>query len=93
MYRTNQQSLFQRMGLKLYKLRSLTVEKGKTAFIDLNLEFEGNRAFVVWDSVALGEYLLKARVEIDPTLLQEDAEPDCDFIYRGQLVLPKPENN
>jgi hypothetical protein len=81
------------MGLKLYKMRSLTMDKGKTAFIDLNLEFEGNRAFVVWDSVTLGEYLLKARVEIDPTLLQEDPEPDCDFVYRGQLILPRPENN
>ncbi len=81
------------MGLKLYKMRSLTVSKGKTAFVDLNLEFEGNRAYVVWDSITFGEFLLKARVEIDPALLQEDAEPDCDFIYRGQLVLPRPENN
>ena len=81
------------MGLKLYKLRSLTVDKGKAALIDLSLEFEGNRAYVVWDSITLGAYLLKARVEIDPALLQEDGERDGDFLYRGQLVLPRPENN
>ncbi len=69
------------------------MDKGKTAVIDLNLEFEGQRAYVVWDSITLGEYLLNARVEIDPALLQEDGEPDCDYVYCGKLVLPRPENN
>jgi hypothetical protein len=81
------------MRIKLYRVRSLTMAKGKSAFIDFDLEFDGDRAYVVWDSITLGSFLLKARVEIDPTLLQEDTNRDCDFVYRGELVLPKPENN
>ncbi len=81
------------MDIKLYKMRSLTVDQGKPGSIAYNLEFEGKRAYVVWDSIIFGDYLVKARVEIDPALLQEDAEPDCDFVYRGHLVLPRPENN
>lgn len=81
------------MRVKMYKMRSLTVENGKTALIDVDLEFEGNRAFVIWDSITLGKYMLKARVEIDPALLQAGAERGCDYLYRGELVLPRPENN
>jgi hypothetical protein len=81
------------MRLKLYRVRSLTVEKGKAAFIELNLEFEGQRAFVVWDSIAVGTFLLKARVEIDPTLLQTSHGRGCDYFYCGELVLPRPANN
>lgn len=66
---------------------------GKTAFIDLDLEFEGKRAFVIWDSITIGSYLLKARVEIDPELLTEASERGCDYVYCGEVVLPRPEFN
>jgi hypothetical protein len=69
------------------------VAKGKLECIDLDLEFDGKRAFVIWDSITLGDYLLKARVEIDPELLHADSGRGCDYIYRGELVLPNPENN
>ncbi len=81
------------MDVKLYKIRSVRSNQGKTTSIDLDLEFEGERAFVIWDSVTLGGFMLKARVEIDPLLLQKDAGRGFDFYYRGELVLPKPENN
>ena len=81
------------MSGKMYKMRSLAQDHGKNTFVDLHLEFEGRRAFVIWDSVTLGGYELKARLEIDPGLLQEAAGRGCDFFYRGQLVLPRPENN
>ena len=67
--------------------------KGKIKDIDLDVEFDGKRAFVIWDSITMGNYLLKARLEIDPQLLHADASRSCDYVYRGELVLPNPENN
>jgi hypothetical protein len=81
------------MGVKSFKMRSLTVANGKTGFVDVALEFDGERAFVVWDSITLGEFNLKARVEIDPELLQKSGGRGCDYYYRGQLVLPNPQHN
>ncbi len=81
------------MHVKMYKMRSLALDHGKNTFVDLHLEFEGKRAFVIWDSVALGEYELKARLEIDPRLLEKASGRGCDFLYRGEVVLPRPENN
>lgn len=81
------------MRAKMYRVRGQAVAKGKREFIDLDLEFEGKRAFVVWDSISLGGYQLKARVEIDPKLLRAEPGPQCDFVYNGELVLPRPENN
>lgn len=81
------------MRVKTYKMRSLALDHGKSSFVDLHLEFEGRRAFVIWDSIALGGYELKARVEIDPQLLQRARGRSCDFYYCGELVLPRPENN
>jgi hypothetical protein len=81
------------MRAKLYKVRGRAVAKGKLELIDLNVEFDGKRAFVIWDSITLGNYLLKARVEIDPQLLLADQGRGCDYVYRGELVLPNPENN
>jgi hypothetical protein len=81
------------MHVKLYKIRSLKSDQGKTNSIDMELEFEGERAFVIWDSITVGGFMLKARVEIDPLLLQEGAGRGFDFYYRGELVLPRPENN
>lgn len=78
---------------KMYKMRSLAVENGKNAFIDLDLEFEGKRAFIIWDSINLGNYELKARLEIDPKLLQKVDRSSCDYIYCGKLVLPRPQDN
>lgn len=81
------------MNAKMYKLRSLAVENGKNAFIDLDLEFEGKRAFIIWDSVTVGDYELKARLEIDPGLLQKVDRTNCDYVYCGKLVLPRPQDN
>ena len=81
------------MHVKQYKIRSLKSEQGEINSIDMDLEFEGERAFVIWDSITIGGFMLKARVEIDPLLLQKDAGRGFDFYYRGELVLPRPENN
>lgn len=78
---------------KLYKMRGRAVAKGKMELIDLDLEFDGKRAFVIWESVQVRGFLLKARLEIDPTLLRADSGRGCDYIYRGELVLPNPELN
>jgi hypothetical protein len=79
--------------MKMYKLRKLGSQSEETKTMDLKLEFEGTRAYVVWDTIPLGKFELKARVEIDPNLLQDAARPDCDFFYCGELVLPRAENN
>ncbi len=81
------------MRVKMYKMRGLAVGKGKTTFVEFELEFEDDRAFVIWDSVTVGNYQLKARVEIDPELLQTTSGRGCEYFYRGHLVLPRPENN
>jgi hypothetical protein len=81
------------MQIKVFKMRGLTVEQGKEAFVVFDLELEGERAFLVWDSITLGQFNLKARVEIDPELLERSGDRGCDFHYLGQLVLPRPENN
>ncbi len=81
------------MRAKTYRLKSLTDANGHPKPVDLNLEFEGGRAFVVWDSLKMGNFRLKARLEIDPTLLQRESSAGFDYCYRGELVLPRPENN
>jgi hypothetical protein len=81
------------MRTKHYKMRSLAEENGLKKWVELDLEFEGRRAFVVWDSIPIRGYLLKARVEIDPELLQAGTTRSCDFFYRGSLVLPRAEHN
>ena len=81
------------MRTKTYKMRSRTADDGKNSLIDLPLEFEGQRAFAIWDSITMGNFKFKARVEIDPSLLQKSGYEDCDYYYRGELVLPRPENN
>jgi hypothetical protein len=74
-------------------MRSLTVKNGKKTFVDLDLEFEGSRAFVIWDSITCGKFMVKARVEIDPGLLQTDPGQAFDYLYHGELILPRPQNN
>ncbi len=81
------------MRAKTYRMRSLAVENGHETAVDLKLEFEGSRAFVIWDSLTMGKFRLKARLEIDPALLQPDSNSGGDYLYRGQLVLPRPQNN
>ena len=81
------------MRTKTYKMRSQAAGDGQARTIDLPLEFEGTRAFAVWDSIRFGKLQFKARVEIDPTLLQRSEKLGCDYYYRGDLVLPRPENN
>lgn len=81
------------MHAKVFKMRGLRQDKGKSTNVDLDLEFEGARAFVIWDFISAGPFTIKARVEIDPLLLQKDNGRDFDFYYRGELVLPKPELN
>ena len=83
----------QAMRTKTYTMRSRTADTGKDSHVDLPLEFEGKRAFAIWDSIRLGNLQFNARVEIDPSLLQKIARRDCDYYYRGELVLPRPENN
>ena len=81
------------MRTKMYKMRSLAPPNGDSSFIDLDLEFEGRRAFVIWDSISVGSFQLKARLEIDPKLLQKVDRSCCDFVYCGKLVLPRPQDN
>jgi hypothetical protein len=74
-------------------MRSLTHQDGKKRLVDLELEFDGKRAFAILDSVCLGNYKLTARLEIDPRLLKKSTDDCCDYVYRGSLILPRPENN
>jgi hypothetical protein len=81
------------MQVKLYRMRSQAVTNGKASFIDLDIEFEGSRAFAIWDSIEFGRYKLKARLEINPRFLHRAEGRGCDFYYTGELVLPRPECN
>ena len=81
------------MSRKRYKVRSVAPGCGEQRSVDFDMEFEGNRAFVVLDSVTMGKFQLKARVEIDPALLLAAPGRGCDYLYQGQLILPRPENN
>lgn len=81
------------MRMKTYTMRSLTVNNGKNSVTDLLLEFDGKRAFVIWDTISLGDFEVQARVEIDPRRLKKARSCDWDYFYRGELVLPSPQNN
>jgi hypothetical protein len=85
-------SFLQISSMKTYKIRGRTYKDGRDSWIDLKLEFEGKRAFAVWDTVVVGNYALKARFEIDPKKIRPGSE-EGDFEYRGELVVPVPENN
>ncbi len=81
------------MRVKLYKMRSLAVENGKNTLVDFHLEFEGKRAFAIWESIPVGDFELQARVEIDPKLLQKVGGEGWDFFYQGEIALPRPQDN
>ena len=66
---------------------------GKDALKDYQLEFEGTRAYLVWDAVSVGCLLFKARVELNPRLLRRIDEGSSKYYYRGKITLPRPENN
>lgn len=74
-------------------MRSFALAKGKKTFFNLRLEFEGDRAFVVWDVVNCGDYEFKTRFEIDPKRLRRARCRECDYVYNGQLDLPRPQDN
>jgi hypothetical protein len=79
--------------MKQYTMRGLALEKGKRTFRNLGLEFEGARAFVIWDSVTCGDYEFKTRLEIDPKRLRKTQSAGWDFFYHGSLELPCPQDN
>ena len=82
------------MHLKMRKrLRHLARENGRRKLVELPLEFEGNRAFVIWDWARLGQQNFTARIEINPKLLQRISGTGCDYSYSGPLVLPRPQDN
>ena len=81
------------MKREMYTLRSLTVKNGKNTFVELDLEFEGHRAFVIWDSISFGNCRLKALLEIDPERLVKMGECHPEYEYRGEIELPRPEDN
>ena len=82
------------MRIKMQKrLRQLALNNGQHTPLNLPLEFEGRRAFIIWDLVVVGRHALKARIEIDPHLLERLNRHGTDYSYRGQLVLPRPQDN
>jgi len=87
-------ALFPRIfGMKIYKMRSLAIKNGKNSLVDLRFEFDGTRAFAIWDATPVGKYELRARLELNPELLQRVGNPGYDFFYQGELVLPRPQDN
>jgi len=75
------------------RLRHLARENGRGKLVELPLEFEGERAFVIWDWAVLGRRRFKARIDLDPTLLRKIGGSAGDYAYRGRLVLPRPQDN
>ncbi len=83
-------------GMRVKKqklLRHLSLNNGQSTLVDLPLEFEGRRVYVLWDLVVLGRHQFKARIEIDPKLLDRLNGPGGNYAYRGPLVLPRPQDN
>lgn len=78
---------------KQKRLRHLSLDNGQGTLVDLPLEFEDGRVFVLWDLVVVGRHQLKARIEIDPKLLDKLTGPGGRYAYRGHLVLPRPQDN
>ncbi len=82
------------MRVKMQKrLRHFSLDNGQQAPVNLPLEFEGRRVFIIWDLVVLGRHQFKARIEIDPRLLEQLNRQGTDYSYRGRLVLPRPQDN
>jgi hypothetical protein len=73
--------------------RRLAVQNAQGAVVELPLEFEGKRAFVIWDRITLGKHEFQARIEINRRLLQKTSGSSHQYLYRGQLILPRPQDN
>ena len=69
---------------KQKRLRHLSLDNGQRTLIDLPLEFEGRRVFVLWDLVVLGRHQFKARIEIRSQTAGQVKRPG------RQLRLPRP---
>jgi hypothetical protein len=67
--------------------------RGEVTCSDLPLTFEGKRAFVIWDSTTLGDYVFLARIEINPKLLRKVRGRTSEYSYQGELVIPRPQDN
>lgn len=66
---------------------------GKKVLIHFQLDLEGTRAYLVWDTFTVGRMIVKARVELNPRLLRRIAGKSSNYFYRGKITLPRPENN
>jgi hypothetical protein len=75
------------------KVRVSGENRGTVHFSDLPLAFEDDRVFVIWDCAKLGNCELQARIEIDPKLLRKTKGRNSEYVYRGELVLPRPQDN
>jgi hypothetical protein len=74
--------------------QTLSVPTGKNSHINLPLEFEGTRAFAVWDTVKIRGYRFQMRIEVNPKLLRKQHGDECPaYLYCGKLPLPRPELN
>lgn len=81
-------------ALVIVKVRAVgCLKDGKTALKEFQLEFEGTRAYLVWDDYNIGRLLFKARVELNPRLLRKPDRQSSKYYYRGKITLPHPEDN
>ena len=76
------------------KVRAKVCQRiGNHSLRSFQLEFDGTRAYLVWDVFSVGSLLIKARVELNPRLLRKIDARSSDYYYRGKISLPRPEDN
>ena len=75
------------------KVRVCGGNRWDALFSELPLEIEGKRAFVIWDTTTVGDFQLQARIEVNPKLLKRIRGRNAEYTYRGELVLPRPQDN
>jgi hypothetical protein len=81
-------------ALVIMKVRAMGCRRdGKKALKEFQLEFEGTRAYLVWDTFNIGRLLFRARVELNPRLLRKLDKQSSKYYYRGKITLPHPEDN
>jgi len=61
--------------------------------LEFPLIFEGQRAFLLWESSPVANYELQARIELNPKLLRKVHGQQSQFRYTGKLELPRPQDN
>ena len=81
------------MEPKLCKMRSLTTGDSSELSASLDIKFEGKRASVIWDSITVGDFYFRARLEIDLKWLRKAERPSGEYLHCGNLVLPRPDPN